>query len=127
MAWLSQNPLSRWTLWLAVLLALGLLVAAILGVALGATEDTSDTIFWLVFLGGEGMIVLAGVYAFARSSPWLGVVLLAVGAIAGSLALFWSVIVPIVAVVLIVLAALDARRLAARSGEAETNRAPSSS
>jgi hypothetical protein len=112
MAWLSQNMLSRWTLWLAVVLALGLLVAAILGDALGATEDTSDTIFWLVFLGGGEIIVLAGCMrshdhrrgSESFSSPF--------GAIAGSLALFWSVIVPILAVVLIVLAALDARRLA---------------
>ena len=115
MPWLSNNPLSRWTLWLTGLLALGLLAAALLGVALGATEETSDTVFWLLLLGGGGLLLVAGIYAFARSAPWVGFALIVLGAIAGSLALFWSVIVPIAAVVLIVLTLLDARRLAARS------------
>lgn len=113
MSWLSQNPLSRWTLWLALLLALGLFVAAVLGLALGVTEETSDTIFWVLFLGAGTLLILAGISAFARSSPWLGLILITLGAIAGSVALFWSVIVPIAAILLIVLAVRDARRLAA--------------
>jgi hypothetical protein len=113
---LSRNSLSPWTRWLAILFALGLLTAAILGVALDATEETVDTIFWVLFTVGGAALVAAGVYAFARGSAWLGIGLglITVGAIAGSVVLFWSIVVEIAGLILVVLAALDARRLAAR-------------
>ena len=110
----SQNSVSPWTLWLAILLALGLLAAAIVGVALDATEGTSDTLFWLLVTIGGAALLGAGLYAFARGSVWLGLGLLAAGAIAGSVALFWSIIVEIAGLIVVVLAALDARRIAAR-------------
>ena len=76
---LSRNSPSPWTRWLAILFALGLLTAAILGVVLDATEETSDTIVWLLFTIGGAALVAAGVYAFARGSAWLGLGLITVG------------------------------------------------
>ncbi len=110
----SQNSLSPWTLWLTILLSLGLLAAGILGVALDATEGTNDTLLWLLFTIGGAALLVAGLYAFVRGSAWLGLGLVAAGAIAGSAVLFWSIIVEIAGLIVIVLAAVDARRIAAR-------------
>lgn len=104
--------MSRWTRLLAVLVAAGAFLAGAAGAIVGISDDSGDVVFWVLFLCGGALLIVAGLYAFARS-PWLGFALVAVGAIATSLALFWSVAVPIVAVALIALAARDARRLAA--------------
>lgn len=71
--------------------------------------DGSDLLFWLLLLLGGGAIVLAGV-AVLRTHPWGAVAAFAIGGVAGSLALFWSVIAPLLAIVLLILGVIHARR-----------------
>ncbi|HLG08838.1 MAG TPA: hypothetical protein VI409_09260 [Gaiellaceae bacterium] len=98
---------------LAGLLGVGYLVAGVVGAAAGATGgDGSDLAFWLVFLVGGGALVLAGSFVFG-SRPAISVVLTSVGALAGAAALFWSVIVPVLALALVVLSIVRVRRVAA--------------
>jgi hypothetical protein len=66
----------------------------------------------LVLLAGGGAALLAGLRLFERS-PWAGVTLVSVGAFAGALVLFWSVLVPLLAITLVVLSVVSARRVAA--------------
>jgi len=61
------------------------------------------------------VLVATGLYASGSTSPWLTTSLVAAGAMAGGLALVWTIIGPIAAVVLIVLSASDARRTLART------------
>ncbi len=104
----------RTRLWTAVLV-LGLLLAAAftLFAVLGAVlidfeDDGGDRGFWIGFLLAGAAFLAAGVW-IARRSPWVAVALLAVGAILGALVTFWTVIVPLAALALVVLAILWAR------------------
>ena len=63
-----------------------------------------------VFFAGAALIA-AGLFAFTRTSPWVAVALVFLGAgIAGAI---WTLGVPIVAIALVVLFALGARRAGA--------------
>lgn len=57
-----------------------------------------------------GLLVVAGLFALGRTSPWLAVALVSLGALAGGLFLVWTLVVPIVALVLIALFARGALR-----------------
>ncbi len=95
---------------LGVLMGIGLAAAGSAGWLADVTDgDGSDMFFWLLLLVGGGAIVLAGV-ATLRTRPWGSVAAFAVGGIAGSLALFWSVVAPVLAITLLVLGVVHARR-----------------
>jgi hypothetical protein len=68
-----------------------------------------DQILWIVFLVGGGIFLLAGLRIIDRSR-WPGAVLVSVGAVAGALVIFWTGVALIVAVALVVLSVLYARR-----------------
>jgi di/tricarboxylate transporter len=72
---------------------------------------TEDRAFWIVFLLGGGLALLIGLRSFGRS-PWLGASLVSMGALAGALAIFWTIAVPIAAITLVVLSVMAARRSA---------------
>lgn len=67
---------------------------------------------WFAMLVGGGVLVLAGLRLLLRS-PWAAAVLISVGAVAGSLPVFWTVLLPLVAIALVVLSIVNARRVAA--------------
>lgn len=97
---------------LGALTGLGFVAAGIAGWLADATDgDSGDLLWWLLLLVGGGAIVLAGVAAL-RTRPRAAVAAFAVGGIAGALALFWSVIVPVLVVVLVVLGVVHARNAA---------------
>lgn len=97
----------------ALVLAVGYAAAGIIGLIADVSDgDGSDLAFWLVFLLGGAALLLAGLFLVQRWS-WPSVLLLAVGAVAGAIALVWSIIAPVLALALIVLAVLAARRPAA--------------
>lgn len=105
---------------LALVLALGYAAAGIGGWLGDVTDgDGSDLAYWLVFLLGGATLLLAGLYLVGRWSP-ASVALVSVGALAGALALVWTVLVPLLAVVLIVLAVLANRDRAAGAGATAT-------
>jgi len=100
---------------LAVVLGVGYIAAGVVGAAFGVTDgDGSDLAFWLVLLVGGGALVLIGSFVLG-SRPVLSAVLTSVGALAGAVALFWSVIVPVLALALVVLSVFRARRAAAHT------------
>lgn len=95
---------------LALVLAVGYAAAGIIGWIADVTEgDGSDLAFWLVLLLGGSALILAGLFLTPRWSL-LSMLLVSVGALAGALALVWSIIVPALAIALIVLVVLAARR-----------------
>jgi uncharacterized membrane protein len=69
----------------------------------------SDQILWAVFLCVGGIMVLAGL-RMLRRSPAGGAALISIGAILGALPVFWALVPLFLAVVLIVLSVLYARR-----------------
>lgn len=56
------------------------------------------------------VLVVAGWFALGRTSPWLAVALVTLGALAGGLFLVWTLVMPIAALALIVLFARGALR-----------------
>jgi uncharacterized membrane protein YphA (DoxX/SURF4 family) len=59
------------------------------------------------------VLVAAGLLTSRRTSPWLSVTLVTLGALVGGAMLVWTLVVPVLALVLIVLVVLNARRGAA--------------
>jgi len=96
---------------LAAVLGVGYIAAGVVGAAFDVTDgDGSDLAFWLVFLVGGGALVLIGSFVLG-SRPVLSAALTSVGALAGAVAVFWSVIVPVLALTLVVLCIARARRV----------------
>jgi hypothetical protein len=71
--------------------------------------SASDQIIWIVLLLGGGL--LAGVRISNRSA-WRAAALISVGAVLGALPIFWTGLALLVAIALVVLSVLHARRVA---------------
>ena len=69
----------------------------------------SDRIIWIALLVGGGIVLFLGL-RISRRSPWLGALLISAGAVAGALPIFWTLIALVVAVTLVVLSVIYARR-----------------
>jgi hypothetical protein len=102
-----------------VVLGTTLAIAYLLvGVVVGAwsshwdSHSTVDRVLWLGFLAGGGIALLVGLRSFDRS-PWLAASLVSMGALAGALAIFWTIAVPVAAIVLVVLSVMTARHVEA--------------
>ena len=96
------------------MLALSVLygLAAFAGVALIDFDTTRDIVLWLGLLLAGATLMLLG--QLALPAGWLSAVLVSVGAAAGGLPLFWTLIVPIaVAAVIACSIALARRRTSA--------------
>jgi hypothetical protein len=105
----DRDRIATATAVLGVVLGVGYMAAGIAGWILDATDgDNRNLAFWLALLVGGGAAILLGV--FRTRSPALSIALTAIGAFAGALALFWSILVPILAAALIVLVVLRSRR-----------------
>jgi hypothetical protein len=104
----------RSSTWTALIILASILAGAsiLLGLIVGVAadfDDGSDRGFWITFLVLSGVLIFAGLWLINRNG-WLGVGLIIVGAILGSIAIFWSIIYPLVAIVVIALAILWVRR-----------------
>lgn len=107
---MKRDTLATATLVLGLVLGIGYIAAGVIGWIADVDDgDASDLAFWLILLCGGGAMLLAGMF-LARSPAWLSTALVCVGALAGALALFWSVIVPILAIALVVLVVRRTRR-----------------
>ena len=69
--------------------------------------DTGDggIPFWFGSLVGGGAMILLGAGAF-RHRPWLSFGLITVGCLAGAVATMWTLVIPLVALAVLVLALL---------------------
>ena len=110
MATSASNPstyaLPRYTVWLARIVAAGLVVVGVLE-AFGSGPYRGFAA--VVFFAGAALIA-AGLFAFTRTSPWVAFALVFLGAgIAGGM-VWWTIGAPIVAIALIVLFVRAARR-----------------
>jgi len=76
----------------------------------------SDQIVWAVFLIVGGLLVLAGL-RLLHHAPARGATLVSLGAVLGALPIFWALLPLLLAISLLVLSVLYARR-AARSARA---------
>ena len=90
------------------MLGAGYILAAIIGTAFGIGNDARDYAIGAALLAGGGLLVLLGLWLLDRA-PWPGGILMAIGAMVGGFALFWTVLVPIAAAALAALALSDAR------------------
>jgi hypothetical protein len=106
---MTAARVNSWTKWLGLLLGVGFVAAGIVGwIAEVNDADGSDLAYWVIFLVGGGILVLAAVVV-GGLPDWLAVVLGTAGALAGALALFWTVIVPLLALAFVVLLVLRSR------------------
>lgn len=97
-------------IWRITALALAAIyaVAALVGI-LADFDTVRDTILWVAFLGGGAFLIILGHRLFRSSAP-LAAILVSVGTIAGALPLFWSILVPLAAAVVIALSVAIARQ-----------------
>jgi hypothetical protein len=108
--------------WLGSITGIAYLVIGALGAWWpGHWDDAAagDQILWGALLVGGGAALLSGLRLIDRNPRW-GAILIAVGAVAGALVIFWTVIVIVVAVTVAVLALVYARRLASPSTASDT-------
>ena len=86
------------------------LVGIIGGLSLSHWDEASagDQILWVALLVGGAILIIAGL-RISRRSPWGGAALISIGALAGALPIFWTVVALLVAVTLVVLSILYAR------------------
>jgi hypothetical protein len=69
----------------------------------------SDQIVWVILGVGGGVTVLAGLWLLPRSLV-VGATVISIGAVLGALPIFWALLPLLLAVVLIVLTVIYARR-----------------
>jgi len=109
MALVSYGRALQVTRILALVLA-GIYALAALGGLLAEFDSTRDTVLWVGFLGGGALLILIGTYFGAVVSPWLSAALVSIGAALGGVPLFWSILIPLAAAVLIAMSFAVARR-----------------
>ena len=92
--------------WIAALLYVGIGVLELLL----ADSSLGHRAAFLVVLCGLALLVLVGIRTIP-SRPWLGVPLASLGAILGGFALFWTGLAILLAIGIVVLSILSARRV----------------
>lgn len=98
--------------WLAAVTGVLYLVVGVAGgIWPGHWDDTgaADQIVWVVLGVAGGALVLAG-WRLLDRSPKLAATLICVGAVVGALPIFWTVVAPALALALVVLSVVYARR-----------------
>jgi hypothetical protein len=103
----STRVMSPYTTWLARIYAVVLVVWAIVYPQLDKVNSELMGSVWNVV---GAVLIVAGLYAFTRTSPWVAVALITVGAVLGTAPIFWAGVTTIAAIALIVLIVRDARR-----------------
>lgn len=95
--------------WVAAIIYLGF--GLVFGFLPSHWDEASltDQVLYIVFLVGGGLLLIAGLRLFS-GSPVVGAVLVSIGGLAGAAPLFWTLLLPLVAIALIVLSVLDVRR-----------------
>jgi hypothetical protein len=92
----------------AVYILVGIIVGAL--PAVWEDTETGGRVAWIIIVTGAGVLLLLGLRLFDRA-PRSGAALVSIGALIGGLVLSWSVVAPLVAIALITLSILCARRI----------------
>ena len=95
--------------WVAAIIYLGF--GLVLGFLPSHWDEASliDQVLYVVFLVGGALLLIAGLRLFS-GRPAVGAVLVSIGGLAGAAPLFWTLVLPLAAITLIVLSVRDARR-----------------
>ena len=93
---------NRQTAILGGFLGVGFIVMGLIESAIAIDGNDSIVFFWFPALVGGGLFVLLGVFKVLHPA-WLSVGLVTIGAVAGAMAMAWTLIVPLLAIALIVL------------------------
>ena len=118
-------PVRRWTWWWGMILGCLLIVAGIAETVRLVQSGDGGLFFWFPTLVGGGLLIVSGTLAGSRR-PVLGLVLTCVGCAAGILPTMWTLIVPVLLIVLVVsrarqtAAVLDQRRTTDGHGSTRT-------
>lgn len=94
------------------LLGLTYFLGGVLGGLLFDWDDDggdNDRVFWVVVLISAAVLLLAGLLV-ANRSRWAAAALVSIGALAGAVVIFWSIVIPLAAIALVVLSILWARQ-----------------
>ena len=97
----------RWTWWFGLALGGLLVVAGIAETVRLVRSGDGGLWFWFPTLVGGGALLVTGTLVLPRS-PTLGCVLTTVGALAGILPTMWTLVVPVLLVVLVIVSAKQA-------------------
>lgn len=102
----------KWLVVLGTFAAVAYLVIGVVGGVWPSHWDESgaaDQIIWIALLVGGGVLLLAGL-RISRRSPWVAAALISLGAVAGAVAIFWTIVSLVLAAALVVLSIVYARR-----------------
>ncbi len=99
--------MSPYTLWLARIYAVVLVLWAIVYPLL---DKVNAELLGSVFNVVGAVLIVAGLFAFSRTSPWVAATLVILGAMVGTLPIYWAGVTMIAMIALIVLIVRDARR-----------------
>lgn len=103
----STRVMSPYTIWLARIYAVVLVVWAI---AYPQLDKVNSQLLGSVMNVAGAVLIVVGLYAFARTSRWVAVALVTCGAVLGTLPIYWAGVPTIAMIALIVLIVRDARR-----------------
>jgi hypothetical protein len=109
---IGRTTLERVLLGLGAFTGIAYLIIGVAGAIWPGHWDeaaATDQILWAVFLCAGGLMVLAGL-GLLRRSPAGSATLVSIGAILGALPIFWALLPLLLAIALIVLSVLYARR-----------------
>jgi hypothetical protein len=93
----------RWRRRLALLLGAVFILAGIAETVRAIRSGDGGIPFWFGSLCGGGTLILVGTFALSQR-VWLSFVLTTVGCLAAAIATMWTIILPLLAVLLLVLA-----------------------
>ena len=106
----SQHKVSRWRKGggrLALALGIAFILGGVAETARAFRSGDGGLLFWFGSLCGGGALILVGTFALSRRH-WIAFSLTAVGCIAAANATMWTLILPLLATLLLVLAFLRA-------------------
>jgi hypothetical protein len=101
--------MERWPRWLGLFLGCLLIVAGVAETIRLTRSGDGGLLFWFPTLVGGGALILAGTLLLPRR-PTLGAALTVAGCIAGMLPTMWTLIVPVLLIVLAVTSVSRQRR-----------------
>lgn len=110
----AESGLATATFWLAAAVAFVYVSFGVLHPALGDWNSNADRIIFLVVVAGGGLLITAGLFVF-KTRPAHAAALIAIGSVLGAVGLVWTLFLPVIAVVLVVLTVRRARALARTS------------